>query len=68
MKTKRGVFQVRAWDGTRGSSYEEARALGGRFGSSPEFELTTYPTGTVTFQDTADSGSHVVLYRARILD
>lgn len=36
------VLQVRAWDGTKGSSYEEARALGGRFGSS---ELFTIPVG-----------------------
>jgi hypothetical protein len=28
------VIQVRAWDASRGSSYEEARALGGRFGRS----------------------------------
>jgi hypothetical protein len=28
------VAQVRAWDATKGSSYEEARALGGRFGKS----------------------------------
>lgn len=28
------VLQVRAWDANKGSSYEEARALGGRFGKS----------------------------------
>ncbi len=28
------VVQVRAWDATRGNNYEEARAVGGRFGRS----------------------------------
>jgi hypothetical protein len=28
------VIQVRAWDATKGSSYEESRALGGKFGKS----------------------------------
>ena len=28
------VVQVRAWDATKGSTYEEARGLGGRFGKS----------------------------------
>jgi len=36
------VLQVRAWDGNKGSSYEEARALGGKFGKS---ELFTLPVG-----------------------
>jgi hypothetical protein len=35
------VTQVRAWDGSRGSSYEEARALGGRFGKSAILTVTT---------------------------
>jgi hypothetical protein len=33
------VLQVRAWDGSKGSSYEEARALGGRFGKSVMFTI-----------------------------
>jgi hypothetical protein len=36
------VLQVRAWDGNKGSTYEEARALGGRFGKS---ELLTIALG-----------------------
>lgn len=31
--------QVRAWEITRGSSYEEARAMGGKFGRSDIFEV-----------------------------
>jgi hypothetical protein len=134
------VVQVRAWDATVGSSYEEARALGGRFGKSgilevilaeegpmfppdlvglqsfnlqaglPAFTvgeisfverqpngevlwshrgqpgtryvieksvhgfewkpylIITNLTSTVTFSDSADSGSSVVFYRSRILD
>jgi len=133
--------QVRVWEAARGTSYEEARATGGRFGRSdilqvqtqqplmppatlaalqsfslraglPRFSVgvitlverqppntivwslqgepgfryvvekssrnnvsvwrpytvVTNLTGTVTFIDTASSGSGVVLYRARILD
>ncbi len=33
------VLQVRAWDASKGISYEEARALGGRFGKSDLMEL-----------------------------
>jgi hypothetical protein len=133
------VVQVRAWDATRGDTYEEARSLGGRFGKSalfnvatgggplgpgclagvssfslqaglPQFTVGTVQfverqppniivwavvgqagyrylvekagrdfvwqpftvvlnvTGTVTFTDTASSGSATTFYRARILD
>lgn len=133
------VVQVRAWDSAFGSSFEAARAMGGRFGESqiftvaaggetpvnlnslqsfslqagsPYFEVAriqfverqppntivwalqgepgyiyaiekstglqtriwqpfitvTNVTGTVNFSDTSDSGSAVVLYRARILN
>jgi Immunoglobulin I-set domain len=31
--------QVRAWDATAGASYEEARALGGKFGRSEVFDI-----------------------------
>ena len=34
------VVQVRAWDATRGNSYEEARAVGGRFGRSVLLTIT----------------------------
>ncbi len=34
------VAQVRAWDGQAGTSYEEARALGGRFGRSELISMT----------------------------
>jgi hypothetical protein len=133
--------QVRAWEASRGASYEEARATGGKFGRSEILEVRTMPpllppasldalqsfslraglprfsvgvitlverqppntivwslqgepgfryvverssrnddfvwrpfavltnvTGTVTFTDSASSGSGTVLYRARILD
>jgi hypothetical protein len=36
------IVQVRAWDATKGSSYEEARGLGGKFGKS---ELLTVMAG-----------------------
>jgi hypothetical protein len=36
------IVQVRAWDASKGSSYEEARALGGKFGKS---ELMTVTVG-----------------------
>lgn len=36
------VVQVRAWEGTKGSTYEESRAFGGRFGKS---ELLTVMVG-----------------------
>ncbi len=36
------VLQVRAWEGNKSSSYEEARAMGGRFGKS---ELLTVAVG-----------------------
>src|SRR6185295_17648356 len=36
------IVQVRAWDGTKGSTYEEARGFGGRFGKS---ELLTVRLG-----------------------
>lgn len=35
------VVQVRAWDAARGVSYEEARALGGKFGKSQVFTAQT---------------------------
>jgi hypothetical protein len=35
--------QVRAWEATRGTSYEEARAVGGKFGRSEILELRTMP-------------------------
>ena len=35
------VVQVRAWDARKGSSYEEARAMGGKFGKSTLLTLTT---------------------------
>lgn len=34
------VVQVRAWDASQGDTYEEARALGGRFGKSALFSVT----------------------------
>jgi hypothetical protein len=34
------VLQMRAWDYRKGASYEEARALGGKFGKSGIVELT----------------------------
>jgi len=34
------LAQVRAWERARGTSYEEARALGGRFGRSTLLEIT----------------------------
>ena len=34
------IVQVRAWDGTKGSTYEEARAFSGRFGKSELLTLT----------------------------
>jgi hypothetical protein len=33
-------LQIRAWDTSRGASYEEARALGGRYGRSGLYQLT----------------------------
>jgi hypothetical protein len=35
--------QVRAWESARGTSYEEARALGGRFGKSEILQVATAP-------------------------
>jgi hypothetical protein len=35
------VVQVRAWEQTKGLSYEEARALGGKYGKSGILNLTT---------------------------
>ena len=32
--------QVRAWESSKGATYEEARAMGGKFGKSEVFELT----------------------------
>jgi hypothetical protein len=34
------IAQVRAWDATKGGSYEEARGLGGRFGKSELMTVT----------------------------
>jgi hypothetical protein len=34
------VVQVRVWEAAKGSSYEEARALGGKFGTSGIFSVT----------------------------
>jgi hypothetical protein len=133
------IVQVRAWDATKGSSYEEARAFGAKFGRSelltirvpgepappasldgltsfslgvglPQFasgeitfverqsgnvivwshhgepgfryliekanrdfewrpyQVITNVTTTVTFTDSASSGSSAVFYRSRILD
>ena len=39
MPGQRTFTQVRAWESARGSSYEEARALGGKFGRSDIVEL-----------------------------
>ena len=35
------LIQVRAWDALVGATYEEARVLGGKFGRSGTFEVTT---------------------------
>jgi hypothetical protein len=35
------VAQIRVWDATKANSYEEARALGGRFGKSDILTVTT---------------------------
>ena len=39
------VVQVRAWDTAFGSSFEAARALGGRFGKSPIFQVVAGGSG-----------------------
>ena len=39
------VVQVRAWDTAFGPSYEAARALGGRFGKSPIFQIAAGGNG-----------------------
>ncbi len=39
----RAHLQIRAWDGDKGISYEEARARGGRFGASPVLVKTLTP-------------------------
>src|SRR6185503_10811911 len=39
------VVQVRAWDTAFGPSFEAARALGGRFGKSPIFQVTAGGNG-----------------------
>jgi hypothetical protein len=36
------VAQVRVWEAGKGATYEEARALGGKFGRSELFQLTTH--------------------------
>lgn len=35
------TVQVRAWETGRGSTFEQARAAGGRFGQSLQFSVTT---------------------------
>jgi hypothetical protein len=37
------IVQVRAWQASKGASYEEARALGGKFGRSPLLMIMTPP-------------------------
>jgi hypothetical protein len=39
------LVQVRAWERSKGASYEEARALGGKFGKSEILNITTRPPG-----------------------
>ena len=40
------IVQVRAWDARKGTSYEEARALGGKFGKSEPLTITAAAPGT----------------------
>jgi hypothetical protein len=39
------LVQVRAWERNRGTTYEEARALGGKYGKSELLSITTYASG-----------------------
>jgi hypothetical protein len=48
-------------------SIEKSQQVGGQTIWEP-FVVVTNTTGTVTFTDTANSGSSVVFYRSRILD